>query len=253
MRIIIRIIALLPILTLLSDVGIAQSSTPVERLGQLEKRLDQIMADDKPIVLTLGSDFLQAPGTVIFLSRKAGIAILIALARSDEPELAMLYLPEWEVWITQTRVRNKADLRIDGRYVQAAMVAGLKVEYWHTHNSFTPDILTAEERYQRSIQWTMPSPVDLRQFYDLSRDIPGARMLWFIASTHGITTYWNDDKEWATPIYVRSAVQNEADQLYNKTGKLALKDLPQFAASHKGFVSLKFELVTEISASKQPN
>ncbi len=251
-------VILLLILTSFSKVDFAQNSPPSEVAKALAEKLNTAKDDDRPIVLTEGTDFLQAPGTVIFLSRELGQNKLIGLARSGENERAFLFLPQYGAWITQTKENTYQSMRIDSRYFNAAQLAGLSIEYWHTHNNTSLQSNTPEEFVRKSISWAMPSDVDLRQFYIWSHILPSAKVRWFIAGVHGVTSYWNDNPSWAAAIYIEEAVQTEARVLQREVGELSLrkdrpfelKDLSEFALNHKGFANLRFEPIPDLMSLK---
>jgi hypothetical protein len=179
-------------------------------------------------------------GTAIFISRKEGQKILFQFAREARPELSMLYFPKEKVWITQTKSRFDDRLRIDSKYIAAAMNTGLPAEYWHTHNNLTEEFLTSEALHQKAIQWTMPSPTDLVQLWELSHGHDRLKIKFMVVSTLGVTEYWNYDYQWAAALYIRYALRQEAEKLYRDTGTLDPLNLPSFARAHKGFVNLKF-------------
>jgi hypothetical protein len=218
--------------------SVSQRSQP---LIALEKSLDSALENDEPIQLTESTDFYAPHGAVIFLSRKAGTERMIAIARSGEPELCMVFLPQWNAWITDTKTRKPDESRIEPRYIVAALGAGMDVEGWHTHNNLGQSVSSEEEAWKRSIRWTMPSPEDLIQLYSLAREIPGGKLKGVVASIYGTMTYWNDDPSWAAPQYVRHAIRNEGHKLNLQAGEVPLGGLSKYAKAHKGFVKLKFE------------
>ena len=239
-----RIKAIIALLILLSFPVVGFSSEK-KSIPSLQKILDSVIDDDEQIKLVEGKSFLDKPGSVIFLSREMGKERMIELARSDQAELSILFIPKWEVWITQTTFRSVDQVKFDKRYIIAALACDVVVENWHTHNNISSGVVDEETSKRRSIQWTMPSPNDLLQCYDYARDMPGAKYYGVIASIHGITTYWNHDPLWATPTYVRYAVRTEADIFWRETAKLTLEELPQYAKNHQGFVNLRFEPVSK--------
>lgn len=211
-----------------------------EQVAALQASLDGALQDDPPIVLVVGTDFSAEPGTVIFLSRDAGMRRMVALARSGEPELSMLFLPRWEAWITETKVRMPDETRIDTRYIAAALAREVEVELWHTHNDIGEELVDAEERRKRSLRWAMPSAEDFLQLCEFARDIPNAGARGVVAGIYGVTEYWNDDPQWAQPLYVRFALRNEAEQLNHRVGDESIAGLQKFAGAHRGVMRLRF-------------
>ena len=219
----------------------SSSFCEIPKVKDLESFLNNALETDKPIHLVIGNSFESEPGTAIFVSREEGTRRMRALACSEEPELAMIFLPQWSVWITETTLRLSDETRIDTRYLEAAVLSGAEVEHWHTHTNFSEQRFGEEEKRKKLIQWTMPSPDDLLQLYVFYREIPEGKLTGVIASTHGITRYWNYEPGWAGAIYVRFAVRAEAHNLYMETRKLSVSQLSRFAQSHQGFIKLSFD------------
>ncbi len=211
--------------------------------AKLQRLLDSTFFDDKPIMLTRGADFTAKAGTVIFLSRKLGTERMVKLARSGEPELAMLYLPKWDAWITETEVRTVNTTRIDLRFLSAAIGSGIDVELWHTHNDVGPELYSDEEIRKRSMSWTMPSATDMVQLYEFERQVKGnAKICGVIANIYGVTTFLTDASLWQRePPTVGYALNGEGYSLNFKAGEVKLPELQEFARTYKGLVRLKFE------------
>jgi hypothetical protein len=212
------------------------------RLTQLQNLLDSAVQTDETIVLKPGNDFTSTPGTVIFLSRREGMKRMVELARKGEDELAMLYLPEWKAWITETKYRAPDEARIDIKFLAAALELDMETEHWHTHNNVQRIEPSPEELKKRGLQSTMPSPEDLRQYYLFCNHYPGAKFSGVIVSIHGALKYWNYDPEWAVPQYIGFAVLQDAHQLHFRVSDVSPNNLPEFARSYTGHVKLNFEL-----------
>lgn len=209
----------------------------------LQSLLDSILQDDGQIVLTEGTDFLAPPGTVIFLSRELGMERMVSFARAGEPELSMLFLPNWEAWITETVERKIAENIIDTRYTTAALVAGMEVELWHTHNDIGETLTDEEKLRKRSLQWTMPSSADLNQLYAFATEIPEAKFRGVIANIYGVTSYWNDNPLWAQSTFIKFVIEEEANWLNMKASELSVTELGSFAENHEGFMRIQFQPV----------
>lgn len=211
-------------------------------LAKLQATLDGALEDDEAINLVASTDFLSPPGSVIFTSRAEGSRRMVALARSGEPELSMLFLPRWKAWITDTTVRMRDRARIDTRYATAALVLDMEAELWHTHNNVGDELADDHKLFKQSLRWTMPSSDDLLQLYEFKRDIPGARLRGVIASIYGLTMYGGpDDPSWAQALYVRFALRTEAEKLHDEAGELSVKKLSGYARAHDGFMRLEFK------------
>lgn len=213
-----------------------------QRYHALERSLTLAHDSDTPLALKLGSDFLDTPGTIIFRSRREGLQHLIELARAGEPELFMIYLPMRKAWLTASTVREIDTVRLNSRYVVAALLSEPRVEIWHTHNNIGHETdLGKKRKLERA--WTMPSTGDLLQMYDYMHEIPSKTFRGCIAHIHGTTCYWNDTLNWAQPIYVRWALLLEGDRLIDDAMNQDIADLKKFAKKHEGVFRIKVTLM----------
>jgi hypothetical protein len=213
-----------------------------EKVEKLSAILNEALTDDEPIKLVLGTDFLAEPGTVIFLSKDAGMKRMVEFARRNELEFSILFLPEWEAWITETKIRLPSFVKTNTSYLDAACSAGLKVGIGHLHNAIEIEPLPAGIREDYVLQTTMPSDTDFLQLYAVTREYPNADVFEFVSNILGVTYFAGSEKGWSAPIYVHYAVQQEGVKLNKEVRKLSSeKELPKFAKKHEGFIRLWFE------------
>ncbi len=220
-------------------------------LVALELSLDGALEYDSNMNLTLGTDFLSPKGTVIFLSKDEGMRRMVEFARKNELEFGMIFLPEWNAWITESVRRLDSFLILDSKYMTAACSAGIKTGIGHIHNTLEIDIEPLEEYQGLVIQSTMPSDIDLMQFDSVTRDCPYADIFGFITHVFGVTYYAGSERGWAIPEYVHFAVKQEAIDLNRSARRLSSElMLPTFTEGHKGFVRLWFEFLPQEKDSK---
>jgi hypothetical protein len=205
----------------------------------LESSLDGALKNDRTIELKLGTDFLDRRGTVIFLSRKLGKKRMIELARSGEKELPILFLPHWNAWVTEVNSRKTSETWIFGQYVNAALASENDVEDWHTHNDIGEDWISPEKKLERSLGWTVPSVDDLFRTYNKSIH-RHANFKAVIANIYGTTSYWYDGSHYPKSIDVESALEEEAEKLYEEVSKSSIQGLEKTIGKHKGLIKLEF-------------
>ena len=237
-------------LALLMAAGLlATAPVPHRPVAELQALLDRVYSDDEPIVLREGTAFDAPPGTVIFLTREEGMRRMIAVALRNEPELGMLFIPEWSAWVTHTKLRMPEDLKIDSTYAAAAYGAELEAECWHTHPNHGPRVSAAGLRL-RLLRSTMPWIGDLHQMYAFERDLgystPTARFRGVIAHSYGITEYGRADDlgiTWAQAAYPLQGLILEAGRMIDEVQRVESSQLTATAAAHTGMVKLRITRV----------
>jgi hypothetical protein len=122
----------------------------------------------------------------------------------------------------------------------AALATEPMTECWHTHNNVGEPVSRARS-LRRSVQWTFPSPDDLLHLYVLAREIPEANFRCVIANIYGLTSFWNDEPEWAGPLYLRFAIRAEGKKLYDDAYRLQVRNLKEFMENYRGSFKLSFE------------
>ncbi len=196
---------------------------------------------DSTVTLVLGTDFLSAPGTVIHLSREQGRKEMLRIARARQVEPGMLFLPELEAWITLTKYKENA--RDDGRYIDAALIAGRTVEIWHVRNDSVPWVANPLRQQEFSRIWNFPSEASLLQLYAFAADISGSasKIRGVVVGMYGTTEYWSADPTFGKATYQRYALAKEALTLAEQARIASVAELSSVADSHKGFIALRFE------------
>jgi hypothetical protein len=218
------------------------AAAPHNTLAALERSLDNAIKDDAPIQLRVSDNFEDAPGAVIFTSRKDGIRRLVALAHAGKNETSLFYLPRWGAWLTEAVVRTVDITSSDTRYCEAAMQSEPVIELWHFHNSIgVPDIGGELTVQQIKRMWAMPSALDLEELYAWAEMKPKAAFRGFVASTLGVVEYWSDDYDTdSNPFFLEKSLVSEAMLIKLKARDAAPDSLGIVLARHRGIFWYRF-------------
>ncbi|HTY40228.1 MAG TPA: hypothetical protein VMC43_04030 [Candidatus Paceibacterota bacterium] len=217
--------------------------TPERRVVRaLEAQLQTVVAEgERPIALRWGTAFTEPEGAVIFISRAAGRRRLVAMARTGEPELQILFLPRLQAWVTHTVWRSPDKVRIQTIYAGAAIRTepdepGL--ELWHVHNNLpdpeTPNVLP------QPLDSVTPSWEDLTQFFMFAREAPTTRIKGVIAHVYGTTEFWCERPDWTESRFVSTALHHESVRMADHVAAFTPAKLAEALATYDGIFKLRF-------------